>query len=165
MLRNSVVAGGVAAGMAGIAHQFSMGEIIKSRFGEVMVDVNRAVSFPSGLLGMPDRAHFILANFSSPKMEQFTLLQSLEDASLSFITLPINIDNDIIDAADIRTAADELQIRHDNLAILLVVSVHRSPEKVRISVNARAPLFIDADRKLGVQYVFPNDKYRVQHML
>lgn len=138
---------------------------IKTRFGEVTVDTQKAVNFPRGLLGMPDKLRYALATFPSAKMAQFKLLQSLDDHTLSFITLPLEVDNSIISAADVRVAAADLQIKEENLAMLLIVSVHRSPDAVKLSVNARAPLFIDAERKIGVQYVFQNDSYKVQHML
>jgi flagellar assembly factor FliW len=136
---------------------------IKTRFGEVMVDTTKAVLFPRGLLGMPDKLRYAITTFPSAKMAQFKLLQSLDDHTLSFITLPLDIDNGIISAADIRTVADDLQIKEESLAVLLIVSVHRSPDQVKLSVNARAPIFIDAERKIGVQHVFQNDTYKVQH--
>jgi len=137
---------------------------IKTRFGEVMVDTTKAVLFPRGLLGMPDKPRYAITAFPSPKMAQFKLLQSLDDHSLSFITLPLEIENSIIAASDIRAAAADMQIKEESLAILLIVSVHRSPDQVKLSVNARAPIFIDAERKIGVQHVFQNDSYKVQHM-
>jgi flagellar assembly factor FliW len=140
-------------------------ETIQSRFGEITVDSSKALAFPRGLLGMPDKAHFALANFPDAKMQQFTLLQSLDDPKLSFITLPIAMENRIIAAADIRTVCLDLQISDVNLAMLLIVSVHRHPAEVKLSVNARAPIFIDTARKLAIQYVFQNDNYKVQHML
>lgn len=148
-----------------IAPHASFPETIQSRFGEIAVDISRSITFSRGLLGMPDKVNFVLADFSSAKMEQFTLLQSLDELALSFITLPLDLNNAIIAAADIRGAADELQINPDNLLVLLIVSVHRSPGSVRLSVNARAPLLLDVKRKSGVQYVFQNDSYKVQHIL
>ena len=71
----------------------------------------------------------------------------------------------IVDAADMRSAAQDLQIDDEHLVVLLIVSVHRSPNQVRLSVNARAPLFVDAQRRVGAQYVFQSDRYKVQHML
>lgn len=136
-----------------------------SRFGEIVVDPARAIHFARGLLGIPDRGLFTLVNFPSEKMQQFMLLQSLEEDALSFITLPLPLQNAIIAYPDIQMACRDLQINEASLALLAVVSVHRSPTQVRLSVNARAPLFIDADRKLGVQYVFQNDAYKIQHML
>ena len=140
-------------------------ETIQSRFGEIAVDTSKMLLFPRGLLGMPDKSRFAVVNFPSEKMQQFALLQSLDDKSLSFITLPILIDNPIIAAKDIKTVCHDLQIAEADLALLLIVSVHRLPTEVKLSVNARAPVFIDAMRKVGVQYVFQHDQYKVQHML
>lgn len=143
----------------------AMVEVIKSRFGEITVSLDKAVQFPRGLLGMPDKCRYALAAFPNPKMQQFALLQSLDEAELSFITLPLEMENSIVAAEDIRAAIRDLQIAESNLAILLVVSVHRGFDQTRLSVNARAPLLIDVERRLGVQYVFPQDHYKVQHML
>lgn len=139
--------------------------IIKSRFGDVAADTRKAIAFPRGLLGMPDRFNFILANFPSTKMQQFKLLQSLDEVQLSFITLPLDMQNPIIAIDDLRTACKDLQISEQQAAILLIVSVHRTPDAVKLSVNSRAPLIVDAERRIGMQYVFQNDAYKVQHML
>ncbi len=149
----------------GASSDGSKTETITTRFGEVTVDLGKAIMFPRGLLGIPDKSQFILAKFPSEKMQQFTMLQSLDDLALSFITLPINMENAIVAASDIKAACADLQIAEANLAMLLMVSVHRYPDQVRLSVNARAPIMIDAERKLAVQYVFQNDAYKVQHML
>jgi flagellar assembly factor FliW len=140
-------------------------EVIKSRFGEVTVSLDKAVLFPRGMLGMPDRNRFALAGFPNPKMQQFMLMQSLDDPDLAFIALPLEMENKIVASADIRSALRDLQIEENTLAVLLIVSVHRGMDQIKLSVNARAPLFIDIERKIGVQYVFPQDVYKVQHML
>jgi flagellar assembly factor FliW len=142
-----------------------MMETIKSRFGEITVDTSKAFVFARGLLGMPEKAHFVLANFPNPKMQQFMLLQSLDDATLSFITLPLDLKNGIIAYEDLSTACRDLQISEANVAVLLITTVHRGLDQVKLSVNTRAPLLIDAQRKVGAQYVFQQDSYKVQHML
>jgi flagellar assembly factor FliW len=140
-------------------------ETIKTRFGDITVDTSKAVVFARGMLGLPDKHNFVLANFPNPKMQQFMLFQSLDDRALSFITLPLDIKNNIIAEADIEAACRDLQVSAASAAILLIVNVHRSLDQVKLSVNARAPLIIDADRKIGAQYVFTQDNYNVQHML
>lgn len=140
-------------------------QTISSRFGEITVDAGKAVVFPHGLLGLPDKLNFALATFPSDKMKQFMLLQSLDEHALSFITLPLAVENPIVAAADIQGVARELGIAEANLGLLLIVSVHRQPTQVKLSVNARAPIFIDTQLKLGAQYVFQHDRYNVQHML
>lgn len=140
-------------------------EKIKSRFGEVTVDASRAILFPVGLLGMPDKFHFVLTDFPNPKMEQFKLLQSLDDESLSFITLPVELENNIIAKADIEHACREMEIPPEDLGIVLIVSVHRSMTSVQLSVNARAPIFFDVERRAAAQYVFTSNKYKIQHFI
>lgn len=138
---------------------------VTSRFGDLIVDTRNAINFSRGLLGIPQQQEYVLANFPGEKMQQFKLLQSLEDGNLSFLTLPLEIDNPIIARDDVVLAAQALGISVSNLALLLVVSVYRTPGQTKITVNARAPLFVDAEKKWGVQYVFPHSKYKVQHVI
>lgn len=140
-------------------------QTIHSRFGDVVIDTRNTIMFSRGLLGMPDKQHYVLSNFPNEKMQQFKLLQSLDDNDLSFITLPIDIENPIIEKNDILLSCQSLGIALGDLALLLLVSVYRTPETTRITANARAPLFLDAEKKWGVQHVFPNSKYKVQHVI
>lgn len=140
-------------------------EVLNSRFGEIVIDTRNALSFHKGLLGIPGARNFVLTNFPSEKMQQFKLLQCLDDVSLSFICLPVALDNAILRREDALTASLELGIRPDDLVMLMIVCVHRTAEGTRLSVNARAPIFIDAENKFGVQHVFVNDHYKVQHFI
>lgn len=140
-------------------------EIIETRFGTVSVQKSKAIVFPAGILGMPDRYNFCVTEMPSEKLQQFKLLQSLDDTGLSFITLPLGVDNPIIDRADIEEACTDLGFDAQETALLLIVSVHRSPQSVKLSVNARAPLIVDASRRMAVQHVFHNEKYKVQFVI
>ena len=61
-------------------------------------------------------------------------------------------------------ACKELGMAVENLVVLLMVTVQRTPS-TRITVNARAPLLIDSSARLAAQYVFPSDRYQVQHLI
>ncbi len=147
------------------AEQASQDDFIETRFGRVQVRRDKPVVFPKGMLGIPGRCHYALLEFPLKKFADFKLLQSLEDDDLSFITLPLDVDNPIIDRADLENACKELGFPLEDTAILLVVSVHREMENVRLSANARAPLFVNAPRRLAEQYVLHNNKYLVRHMI
>jgi flagellar assembly factor FliW len=140
-------------------------DVIDTRFGKIALRKDAPVIFPRGLLGMPDKFHFFLTEFPSEKLRRFKLLQNLDDFALSFITLPIDLHNGIITSEDLVTACLDLDIKKENLAILLIVSVHRSVSGGSLSVNARAPLLIDSAARLAAQYVFQTDKYKVQHTI
>jgi flagellar assembly factor FliW len=140
-------------------------ETIDTRFGTVRLNREHPVIFPRGLLGLPNRLNYCLCEFPGEKLSRFKLLQSLDDMSLSFIALPVEINNAIFAMEDIITACDDLGIPVQDAALLLIVSVHRAATGVTLSVNARAPLLIDTRKGLAAQYVFTSDKYKVQHAI
>lgn len=151
-----------------VMHQVAMkdlpsSEVIETRFGSVKIERANPINFPNGLLGMPDKFLFSLVAFPSKKLSQFKLLQSLDDHALSFITLPIALDNPFIDKADIDIACKDLDIAQGQLSMLLIVTVTREVSGVRLSANVRAPVFLHLERKLASQYVFHNTKYEIRH--
>ncbi len=138
---------------------------IESRYGAVTVNLKNAIFFPKGILGLPDCKDFCIATLPDKRMERFKLLQSLNDAKLSFVVLPLAADTPLIDKADIQECCTVTQIKPENLVILAIVSVQKTPEKTRITANVRAPIIVDTNDKLAIQYVFPNNKYNICHPL
>lgn len=139
---------------------------VESRFGEVVVSLEHALSFPHGLLGLPQFKSYALADMPNPKLASLKLLQSLEDADLSFAVLPLPIENSLIDAADISECANATGVAKEDLALLIIVSVHKQAAGTsRITGNLRAPVVVDTNRRLAMQYVFPNSKYQIAYEL
>ncbi len=114
---------------------------------------------------MPERNLFKLLNFPAKKFARFRLLQSLDDYGLSFITLPLAAENEIIVKQDIVEAAADLEISPEHLELYLIVNVYRESSQVRLSVNARAPVFLDTRRMRGTQAVLRNNAYLVRQPL
>jgi len=138
---------------------------IESRFGPISVNPENAIFFPQGLLGLPENLHFALSDIPKENMGGFKLLQCLNDHSLSFVVLPIDMDNKLIERKDLQDCCNILGVLEKSLLGLLIVSVQRSPETVKITANLRAPVIVDSDRRVAVQYVFPHNKYEITHML
>jgi flagellar assembly factor FliW len=98
-------------------------------------------------------------------MEQFKILQCVEDPDLSFVVVPAAADNQLIDQKDVLEACQILEAEEETLLMLFIVSVHENADGRRLSVNARAPICIDPSRKSGTQYVFSNKNYDIRHMI
>ena len=58
-------------------------EIDSTRFGRIVVDETRVITFPAGLVGFPDHNHFALVQTGEETF--FFWLQSLDDPSLAFV--------------------------------------------------------------------------------
>lgn len=143
-------------------YQEDNAQTLKTRLGEIILEAHSQMVFPRGLLGFPNHCRYALADFAGVQKQHFRVLQSLDDQGLSFIILPLPLDNPLISREDILNGATDLGIAAGDLYLSLIVSMQRLPSKLRITANARAPLFIDKTRKLAAQYVFQNSRYQVQ---
>ena len=138
---------------------------IKSRFGLISVHPEKAISFPHGLPGMPGAVSFCLTDFPNDKHKQFQLLQCLNQQNLSFIVVPSTEDNQLLDQSDVKDACSILGINGGDLLLLFIVTAHESAGGRRLSVNAKAPIFVDSATRTATQYVFQNNNYEIQHYI
>jgi len=141
------------------------GRVVASRFGAIVVRRDAEVSFPNGLLGFGALRAFGLASLPDERYRNFLVLQSLEDDAVAFLVRPLDPDAGPIASAEIADACATLGIPRDDLALVLIVSVRRQNDKAMLTVNLRAPLFIHAERRRGVQYVMPNGSYPIRYVL
>ena len=139
---------------------------ILSRFGQLEVNDEKAICFEHGLLGIPGKANFFLTDFPNQDTGgKFKLLQCKEDESLCFIVVPSQFDNQMLDPQDLEEACKIIETQPADLLVLFIVTVHVENGERKLSVNARAPILIDASKLTATQYVFQNTKYSIRHMI
>lgn len=138
---------------------------VTSRFGTFEFERDQTISMPHGLLGFAGFRDFGLAAPRQANFGEFKILQSLTDADLSFIVLPLPVDNPLIDVADVRDVASHLGAEVANLAILLIATIRQIGGAAKLTVNTQAPVFLDTQRRLAWQHVIHSNKYTVQHEL
>ncbi len=139
---------------------------IHSRFGEIEINLEKKITFPHGILGLPSKLHFCLADFPREGFGQFKLLQSVEDTELCFITIPADHRDCYVSEADLTDACKVMEIDPENMLVLFIVTTHRSPnQETRISVNAKAPILVNTTDYTALQYVFNNKDYEIRHMI
>lgn len=139
--------------------------VIDTRFGRFEFDTTKAVTISRGLLGFADHTVFGIANLPQPGFEHFVLLQSLNDPEITFVVLPLEIVAGLIDAAHIDDARKTLKIAPEDLAVVLVVAIRQIADRPQISVNLRAPIFLDSRNRTGWQFVLGSGNYSVRHVL
>ena len=138
---------------------------LKTRFGEIAADAAKTLEFPNGILGMPNQKTFVIAHMPDKKMEKFQVLQSLNDSDVSFAILPLASLGSLIEEAHLDEVRIVLEMKKADFLPMLIVSIHKTPAGAKLSVNLRAPLFIDSTNKVGYQLVLASSKYPVQHYL
>jgi len=139
--------------------------VVESRFGTIVISSAARLTFPQGLLGFSDYHSFGIAPLPEGKHPQFRVLQCLDEAELAFLVAPFNIDSGAIAAEDLVEACDTLAVPREDLLVLLIVTVRREGATAQVSVNLRAPVFVDCRRGIARQYVMPNARYAIRHPL
>lgn len=135
-------------------------------FGVISYDPDTVVEFPNGMPGFDERRQFLAVQF--PDSHPLVFLQSLEDAELCFITLPVlavephyqlqvtNEDRESVGLA----LGHPLRIGQDVLC-LAVLSIREGGP----TANLLAPIVVNLRNRKGVQAVAPESAYSHQHAL
>ena len=138
---------------------------VESRFGTLKVQPEHVLTLPKGLLGFSEHQAFGLAPLPNGQHPQFQVLQCLEAPDLAFLVAPLNFQSNAIDESDLQEACEILGIDREILAVFLIVTVRRNEGGAHISMNMRAPLFVHTANLTARQYVLPNNKYSIRHVL
>lgn len=154
-----------AAGMTGAAEQQPENYIVESRFGELTFTHEQVIRLDKPILGFPHLTEFGLARMPGQQADSLLLLQSLEDATVSFPCLALDMQNPLIVDADIKPVFEQLSINPADGAILCILTAREEGGKSIVSANLRAPVFIDSARNKGWQVVLSNARYPIRHEL
>lgn len=138
---------------------------VETRFGTFEFDGANTLFMPCGPLGFAGHRHFGLANLPDPKLGAFKLLQSLDDAEVSFIVTPLELDPGLIPAADLAAGAQSVGFDPETADPVLIVTARAEPEGTKLSVNLRAPILLDLNRRLARQVVLGNADLPVRHAI
>jgi flagellar assembly factor FliW len=114
---------------------------------------------------MPAQDKFFIAKMPVEKLKSFQVMQSLVDPDTSFAVMPHDLLDHGLVAQDIADIKAVMEIKGDEMLIMLIASIQHTTSGARLSVNLRAPVFINTDTKEAYQIVLANGKYQVQHFL
>lgn len=115
------------------------------------------VNFKKGLIGINGTNQFYIEDHIDNKHSFKILLSS--DGKYSFIILPVEVKNRFLDYEDVASACHRLGMDLKNTEILLIVSMVNTAGENLLSVNLKAPVFVNKDKKEAVQLVMNSSKY------
>ncbi|HEX6141278.1 MAG TPA: flagellar assembly protein FliW [Geminicoccaceae bacterium] len=138
-------------------------DALLTRFGPIVVDPARTIRIPQGLFGFGHRTRFVLADLPERDVP-FKLLQSVDDPALGFLVLPL-VGDAPVRRRDLELAARQSGIAPEALIGLAIVTLRATPGDLRCTLNLKAPILIDSERRLGMQHVLAKDDYDVRHPL
>ena len=130
-------------------------------FGEIMIDDDKIINFPNGIIGFPDLTEFTLVHDEEKSTESIHWLQSIQEPAFAMPVMdPLIVRPDYNPEVD-----DELlnilgQIVPEELLVLVTVTVPK--DLTQMSVNLKGPIVINAAEKKALQVIVEGDEYQVK---
>lgn len=138
---------------------------VETRFGAFDFSPEQTLYMPRGPHGFVEHHVFGLANLPPPAPETFKLLQALDDPELSFIVVPLDPASGAVAAEDLADGAQTLGMAAQDAIFLLIVTLRAEEGGTTATVNLRAPLVVDLERRLAAQVVLANSAYPIRQPL
>lgn len=130
-------------------------------FGEVVIDDDKIIHFPNGIIGFPDLTDFTLIHDEEKGTDSIHWLQSIQEPAFAMPVMdPLIVCPDYNPEAD-----DELfnilgEIKPDELLVLVTVTV--PGDLTKMTVNLKGPIIINVSEKKAVQIIVEGDEYKVK---
>ncbi|MCB9206086.1 MAG: flagellar assembly protein FliW [Ignavibacteriales bacterium] len=122
-------------------------KIQNKQFGEIEFEQNSVIKFDEGLLGFEELKQFLLI---SEKDGFFFWLTSIDQPEIIFPLFSIKLLNEELKPLG-------------SVEPFGIVKLDKEPQN--ITINLKAPVFIDQDNKIGYQKIVENEEYPVDYPL
>ena len=133
-----------------------------SRFGEIEVEENQIITFPSGLIGFSEDRNFVIREDDAAA--PFLWLQSVDSNGLAFVMIEPHVS---VSNYELELTHEHLNKLHaENIEELRVfVLVTMAKEIKDVTINLQGPLLLNPEKRLGLQFIIPDGKYSTRHLL
>ena len=134
-------------------------------FGEIEVDENKIIHFPSGIIGFPEMTDFALV-FDEEKGKDTPIrwLQSLQEAGFAMPVMdPLLVAKDYNPEVEDNHLIPLGKMTAEDTLVLVTVTVPK--DLTQMSVNLQAPIIINADSKKATQIIVNSEKYPIKYYI
>jgi len=117
------------------------------QFGEIEFDKNLIIEFVAGLCGFENLKGFLLIKVGD---ELFYWLNSIEEPEIAFPLIGLRLIDDTFPQ----------EVHNEAFGIVTM-----NPDMLKITVNLKAPVYINQTSKSGFQKILDLDKYPIKYNL
>lgn len=130
-------------------------------FGEITIDDEKIIHFPSGIIGFPDLQDFALIHDEEKGTDTLHWLQSLQEPAFAMLVMdPLIVQPDYNPEVDDELLKNIGEIHPEELLVMVTVTVPKDVEKM--TVNLKGPIVINAAQRLATQVIVEGDEYQVK---
>lgn len=130
-------------------------------FGEIIVDDEKIIHFPSGIIGFPELTDFALVHDEEKGIGAIHWLQSVQEPGFAMPVMdPLIVCQDYNPEVDDELIKPVGEIDPEELLVLVTVTV--PGDLTRMSVNLKGPIIINAAEKKACQVIIEGEQYIVK---
>lgn len=130
-------------------------------FGEVVIEDEKIIHFPAGIVGYSDLTEFALIHDEEKGIGAIHWLQSVQEPGFA---MPVM--DPLIVKPDYNPEVDDELLKHigelDPEEVLILVTVTVPKDLTRMSVNLKGPIVINTAEKKACQVIVEGDEYPVK---
>lgn len=130
-------------------------------FGEITIDDDKIIHFPSGIIGFPDLTEFALVHDEERGVGSIHWLQSIQEPAFA---MPVM--DPLIVMPEYNPEVDDelLKVIGDLVPdeVLVLVTVTIPSDLTKMTVNLKGPFVINAAEKKGCQVIVEGDGHPVK---
>lgn len=136
-------------------------ELTTKIFGTIVIDDEKIIEFPNGIVGFPDLKHFTLIHDEEKSSDSIHWLQSIEEPAFAMPVMdPLYVKPDYNPAVEDELLKNIGELIPEETLVLVTVTVPKEIEKM--SVNLRGPIIINAAEKKATQVIIDGEEYQVK---
>ena len=133
-----------------------------SRFGDIEIEENQIVNFPSGLIGFSEDRRFVIREDEAAS--PFRWLQAVDNQVLAFVMIEphVSVSNYELELTQEnlrKLKAESIQ----DLSVFVLVTMAKKMEDV--TLNLQGPLLFNLEKRIGLQFIIQDGKYSTRHPL
>lgn len=137
-------------------------KILTKVFGEVTIEDEKIIHFPSGIIGFPDLTEFALIHDEEKGAGSIHWLQSMQEPAFAMPVMdPLLVMPDYNPEVDDELLKKIGELVQDELLVLVTVTV--PSDLTKMTVNLKGPIIINAAEKKACQIIIEGDGYAVKY--
>lgn len=131
-------------------------------FGEISIDDDKIIHFPSGIIGFPEMTDFALVHDQERGAGSIHWLQSLQEAAFALPVMdPLLVMPEYNPEVDDELLKNIGNLVEDELLVLVTVTV--PSDLTKMTVNLKGPIIVNAAEKKACQVIVEGDDYVVKY--
>ena len=136
--------------------------ILTKVFGEITIEDDKVISFPSGIIGFPELTEFALVHDEEKGAGSIHWLQSMQEPAFAMPVMdPLLVMPEYNPEVDDELLKNIGELVPEELLVLVTVTV--PSDLTKMSVNLKGPIIINAAEKKACQIIVEGESYAVKY--